>query len=100
MACRLPKRFPRTSCGLNADLCKLPVLFLLPNGRFSEFLECTAFIGFLNTPQAPNYHLHFGDERLGIVIAAGAALSLDMGERFGMILWTAEPAALIIVDLA
>ena len=49
----------------DADLCKLPVLFLLPNGRFSEFLDCTAFIGFLKAQQTPN-NLHFGNGKLDI----------------------------------
>ena len=47
------------------DLCRLPVLSLLSNGRFSEFLDCTAFIGFLKAQQSPN-NLHFGNGRLDI----------------------------------
>ena len=49
----------------HADLRRLPVLSLLPNGRFSEFLDCTAFIGFLKARQSPN-NFHFGHGKLDI----------------------------------
>jgi hypothetical protein len=48
-----------------ADLCKLPVLFLLPNRLFAEFLDCTAFIGFLKAQQSSN-NLHVGNGKLDI----------------------------------
>jgi hypothetical protein len=48
------------------DLCRLPVLSLLLNhGRFSEFLDCTAFVGFLEAQQSPN-DLYFGNGKLDI----------------------------------
>ncbi len=40
--------------GGSADLCSLLVLSLLPNGRFSEFPDCTAFIGSLKAQQSRN----------------------------------------------
>ncbi len=49
-----------------SDLCRLPVRFLLPNGRFSKFLDdCTAFIGLLKAQQSPN-NLHLGNGKLDI----------------------------------
>ena len=39
--------------------CKIPVLFLLPNGRFSQSLDCTAFTGSLKALRCPN-NVHFG----------------------------------------
>ena len=50
---------------LEADLCRLPLLSLLPNERFSGFLDCTAFIGFSKAQQSPN-NLHFGNGKLDI----------------------------------
>ena len=50
---------------LAADLCSLPVLSLLPNGRFSELLDCTAFISCLKAQQSPK-NLDFGNEKLDI----------------------------------
>ena len=50
----------------SGDLCKLPVLFLLPNSRLlPEFLDCTAFIGFLKAQQSPS-NLRFGNGKLDI----------------------------------
>ena len=47
-----------------ADLCKLPVLLLLPNGRFSGFLYCTGFVGYLEGQRYPN-NGHYGCRKVG-----------------------------------
>ena len=47
----------------DTDLCKLPVLFLLPNRLFPEFFDCTAFIGLFGVP--PN-NVHVGNGKLDI----------------------------------
>ena len=56
---------PYASASRYSDLCKLPVLFLLPNRLFPEFLDCTAFIGFLKAQQSPS-NLRFGNGKLDI----------------------------------
>ena len=49
---------------LSADLCKLPVLLLLPNERFSGFLYCTGFVGYLKAQRCPK-HGHYGCPKVG-----------------------------------
>ena len=50
--------------GALAELCKFPVLFLLPNGRFSGFLYCTGFVGYLEAQRCPN-NGHYGCRKVG-----------------------------------
>ena len=49
-----------------ADLCKLLVLLLLPNGRFSGFLYCTGFVGYLKAQRCPN-NGHYGCRKVGFL---------------------------------
>ena len=52
--------------GADADLCKLPVLLLLPNGRFSGFLYCTGSVGYLKAQRCPN-NGHYGCRKVGFL---------------------------------
>ena len=59
------------------ELCRFPVLFLLPNGRFSGFLYCTGFVGYLKPQRCPN-NGHYGCRKVGFSTIARLMIKFQL----------------------